>query len=158
MAERYHQRGFVAPPDATTVLLVRHGASWPAEAGKPFPLVDGHADPPLAEEGIQQAQQLAERLAPERIDKVFVTTLQRTVQTAAPLAQRLGLQPEVVADLCEVNLGDWETGEFRIRFRSQLGRSDDGEIRGSSLRPFDSSRGRLRRRNRFFMLLHRFLQ
>jgi len=44
-----------------------------------------------------------------------VTTLQRTSQTAAPLAAKTGLVPEVVADLREVHLGDWEGGEFRAR-------------------------------------------
>jgi probable phosphoglycerate mutase len=39
----------------------------------------------------------------------------RTLQTAEPLAERLGLTPFVEPDLREVFLGDWEGGEFRIR-------------------------------------------
>jgi probable phosphoglycerate mutase len=35
------------------------------------------------------------------------------VQTAAPLAAKLGLTPAVEADLREVHLGDWEGGLFR---------------------------------------------
>src|SRR5690606_8615999 len=44
---------------------------------------------------------------------IYVTTLRRTVQTAAPLAERLGLELRVEPDLREVYLGDWEGGAFR---------------------------------------------
>ena len=52
----------------------------------------------------------------DRIVRVLETfTPTRTVQTAAPLAARLDLEPVVVPELREVKLGDWEGGEFRIR-------------------------------------------
>ena len=102
-------------PDATEVVLVRHGASEAVVAGQSFPLLDGHGDPALAPEGEAQAAAMAERLAGEPLAGVFVTPLRRTAQTAAPLAERLGLAPVVVADLREVSLGEWEGGEFRIR-------------------------------------------
>jgi 2,3-bisphosphoglycerate-dependent phosphoglycerate mutase len=113
--ETYHQRPFALPPGATEVILVRHGASAPAVPGQPFPLLDGHGDPPLAPEGEAQAERVAERLAGEPLRMLFVTALSRTHRTAAPLAQRTGLQPVVVPDLNEVMLGEWEGGEFRIR-------------------------------------------
>ena len=112
---RYHQRSFELPPGATEVVLVRHGASEAAVPGEPFPLLDGHGDPALAPEGEAQAAAVAERLAREEIAGLFVTTLRRTVQTAAPLAARLGLEPVVVPELREVSLGANEGGEFRIR-------------------------------------------
>ena len=115
MSETYPQRAWVLPPDATEVLLVRHGASQAAVPGEPFELVDGHADPPLAPEGEAQARAVGARLAADPPDALFVTPLRRTAQTAAPLAAATGLRPEVVADLREVNLGDWEGGELRIR-------------------------------------------
>ena len=116
IAERvYHQRGFVLPPGATEVVLVRHGASQPAVAGQRFPLLDGHGDPVLAPEGEVQAALVAERLAGEPLSGLYITPLRRTAQTAAPLAARLGLEPVVVPDLVEVFLGEWDGGEFRVR-------------------------------------------
>ncbi len=110
----YGQRAFEAPPGATEILLVRHGQSAPYRDGEPFPLVDGQGDPPLSPLGEKQAGQVAERLGSVAIDAIYVTTLTRTHQTAAPLAARLGLQPVVEAGLREVHLGEWEGGVFRV--------------------------------------------
>jgi probable phosphoglycerate mutase len=111
----YPQRGFQLPTDATDLLLIRHGASQAAVPGEPFELVEGQADPPLAPEGVEQAARMARWLAEEPISALFVTPLQRTSQSASPLAERNGLEPVVVPELREVMLGDWEGGEFRIR-------------------------------------------
>ena len=111
----YPQRPFALPPGATEIVLVRHGASAAAVPGTPFPMVDGHGDPPLAEAGHAQARAVGGRLAGERLARLFVTTLQRTAQTAAPLAAATGLPPVVVPELREVHLGEWEGGEYRIR-------------------------------------------
>lgn len=116
MSEEYPQRRFAVPPDATEVILLRHGASQAAVPGEPFELVEGCADPPLAPEGVEQARAAAARLAQHSVDALFVTILQRTHQTAAPLAEASGLEPQVVPALREVSLGEWEGGEFRIRF------------------------------------------
>jgi probable phosphoglycerate mutase len=97
------------------VILIRHGASAAAVPGHPFDLLDGHADPPLAPEGEEQARALARRLDGQPIDGLFVTPLQRTAQTAAPLAAATGMEPVVIPELREVLLGDWEGGELRIR-------------------------------------------
>jgi probable phosphoglycerate mutase len=95
------------------VLVIRHGESAPAREDAPHDLIDGHSDPPLDPVGEAQALRLADRLAGEPIAAIYVTTLQRTAQTAAPLAARLGLTPVTVADLREVHLGDWEGAAFR---------------------------------------------
>ncbi|MEW9551872.1 histidine phosphatase family protein [Nonomuraea sp. NPDC050783] len=111
--EEYRQGRFRTPPGATEILLVRHGESEPARADRPFPLVDGQGDPGLAPEGREQAERVALRLGAERIDAIYVSTLRRTSETAAPLAARLGLAPVVEPALREVHLGEWEGGLFR---------------------------------------------
>ncbi len=111
----YRQHRYVPPPGATEILLVRHGESEPADPERPFELVDGHGDPPLDAVGREQADRLADRLTGERISAIYVTSLRRTVETAAPLAHRTGLEPRVERDLREVYLGEWEGGLFRIK-------------------------------------------
>jgi len=114
-AATYRQSGFPAIPGAADILLIRHGESQAYTPGIPFPMADGHGDPPLAPNGHEQAKLLADRLASAAIDAIYVTTLRRTAQTAAPLAERLGLTPAVEPDLREVHLGEWEGGEYRQR-------------------------------------------
>lgn len=112
----YPQHRFAPAPGACEILLVRHGESAPFVDGEPFPLVDGHSDPPLRDPaGFEQAERVADRLIAtgERIAAVYVTTLTRTKQTAAPLLERLGIEARVEPDLREVFLGDWEGGVFR---------------------------------------------
>ncbi len=113
----FPQLRFAPPPGACEVLLLRHGESAPHVDGEDFPLVDGHGDPPLSPEGREQAEQAAARLIAtgERIAAVYVTTLQRTHQTAAPLLAALRQEAIVEPDLREVFLGEWEGGEFRKR-------------------------------------------
>ncbi|HEU5035232.1 MAG TPA: histidine phosphatase family protein [Mycobacteriales bacterium] len=112
-SKTYRQYRFSLPEGATDLLIVRHGESAPARLDVPAPRVEGHSDPELAPEGREQAEQLADRLAHEHIDAIYVTTLRRTVETAAPLAARLGLEPRVEPDLREIHLGDWEGVAFR---------------------------------------------
>lgn len=112
---QFRQHRFQPADGACEILFVRHGESAPYVEGKPFELVGGHADPPLHPDGRIQAQQVADRLVAtgERIAAIYVTTLTRTHETAAPLAERLGLEPLVEPDLREVFLGDWEGGLLR---------------------------------------------
>jgi probable phosphoglycerate mutase len=109
----YRQIQFTMPPGATELLLVRHGESEAAIEGQPFELVEGHGDPALSPEGLEQAERVGARLATEPIDAIYVSNLRRTSQTAAPLVQRIGLEPIVDRDLREVYLGEWESGLFR---------------------------------------------
>jgi probable phosphoglycerate mutase len=108
----YPQHRFSRPPGAAELLLVRHGESIPARDDQPFPQVEGQGDPELDPRGHDQAERVADRLALEDVSAIYVTTLQRTAQTAAPLAARLGITPRVERDLREVHLGEWE-GSFR---------------------------------------------
>ncbi len=113
MATEHPQPFFDAPAGACRLVLVRHGQSIPYREGSPFPLVGGHGDPELSPRGRWQAERVAERLAEEPIDAIYVSTLTRTHQTAAPLAARFGMTPVVEPDLREIYLGEFEGGRIR---------------------------------------------
>jgi len=108
------QHRFRPEKGAADLLLIRHGESMPAVRGQSFALRDGHGDPALHPDGEAQAVAVGERLKREPIAAIYVTTLQRTHQTAAPLAQALELTPQVEPDLREVFLGDWDGGLYRF--------------------------------------------
>lgn len=111
-----HQRPYVPPPGSVTVTLIRHGASAPVIAGRRHPLLDGQGNPALDPVGVEQARRVAEALCTpgqRRIDAIYTSTMVRTHQTAAPLADRLGVEPIALADLREVHLGEWEGGRLR---------------------------------------------
>lgn len=113
VAAEHRQTRFQPLPGSTEFLIVRHGESAPFRPESPFPLVDGHGDPPLHPDGERQAVLVGERLGGETIEAIYVTKLRRTAQTAAPLAARLALTPVIDPDLHEVFLGDWEGGLLR---------------------------------------------
>jgi len=132
------QHRFSLPEGHADLLLIRHGETQAAVRGESFPMVDGQGDPALRPEGHAQAEAVGARLKTEPIAAIYVTTMQRTHQTAAPLAAHLGLVPRVVADLREVFLGDWDGGEFRFRaaendpaFVRARAREEWGELPGA---------------------------
>jgi broad specificity phosphatase PhoE len=94
-------------PHARTITLtfVRHAQSESNAAGVINTDVPGSG---LTREGRTQARQLAHRLAREKYDGVYASTMIRTEQTAAPLAEELGEQVEVLPGLREVDAGWYE--------------------------------------------------
>jgi 2,3-bisphosphoglycerate-dependent phosphoglycerate mutase len=103
------QQRYEVPPRATRLLLVRHGAAEVAPPdGEPLGMLDGFNDPPLAESGREQAAAVGARLALDPPDRIFVSGLRRTVETAAPLAEATGLEAVEVPELREIRLGEWE--------------------------------------------------
>lgn len=112
----YRQFRFELPPGATDVILVRHGESAPARLDTPAPRVDGRSDPALDPQGRKEADLVGERLKDEDAAAIYVTSLRRTHETAAPLAARLGLEPVVEPRLSEVYLGEWDGPVFRKNF------------------------------------------
>ena len=83
------------------LVLVRHALT--AEHGV---RVVGRLDVPLGAEGRAQAERLAERLAREPVAAVYSSPLARALDTARPLAARLGLEPVAVPDLRELDFGE----------------------------------------------------
>lgn len=92
------------PPPGTLVLLVRHGRT--ATTGKVLP---GRAPGlHLADDGRAQAQAAAGRIA--RLDgvaAVYASPLERTRETAAPIARATGLRVRTARGLLECDFGGW---------------------------------------------------
>lgn len=103
------QQRYALPSKSTRLLLVRHGAAAVAPlGGDPIAILDGFNDPPLAEVGREQAAAVGARLALDPPDRIFVSGLARTVETAAPLVEATGMKATEVPELREVHLGEWD--------------------------------------------------
>ncbi len=68
-------------------------------------------DPPLSDDGMEQAQQLAERMQKEKIDHIFASPFLRTVQTANAVAEKLDLPIKLETGLSEWLNPEWMTEE-----------------------------------------------
>ena len=68
------------------LLLIRHALPIRRE------VTEGAADPPLSDDGLRQAELLAEYLESEKIDAIYASPLLRAQQTAQPLSIRIGLE------------------------------------------------------------------
>jgi phosphohistidine phosphatase SixA len=68
-----------------TIYLVRHADK-----------VSDDVDAPLSDAGRTRAQCLAKTLEDTQIEQIITSDLQRTQQTAAPLAAKLGLKPIII--------------------------------------------------------------
>lgn len=87
------------------IVFVRHGEPAWVDGGR------GRIDPKLTDKGLRQAEHVAERLAGERrpVTEILVSPARRAIETADPLAKRLGMTPTVVGDLTELRLPPtWE--------------------------------------------------
>ena len=94
--------GSVDAPEATVLVLVRHGESASNVEGR----IGGHGPAPLTERGHRQARVTAEALARSLRPTAIVTSdLARARQTAAPLAELTGLAPELEPRWRERSLG-----------------------------------------------------
>lgn len=95
----------------TSIILIRHGETdWNVEGR-----YQGQADPPLNNNGIEQAQILAERLVSYQIDLIYSSPLKRASQTAEIISEYLELPLYYEPRLMEINQGDWQT-----RLRSEI--------------------------------------
>jgi broad specificity phosphatase PhoE len=92
-------------PESITLTFIRHAQSEGNTSG----LIDSSVPGPgLTEEGRRQAQELAESLGDKDFDGVYASDMVRTQQTAAPLAEELGEQVEVLPGLREIEAGWFE--------------------------------------------------
>lgn len=87
----------------TTYLLIRHGENDAIGNTLTGWLPGLH----LNEKGREQARRLAERLAGVPVRAVLSSPLERTRETAEPIAARLGLEIEIREEIGELRLGEW---------------------------------------------------
>jgi len=88
----------------TTFLLIRHGSTPTVGVSLAGRAPGVHLDA----NGRNQAQELAVRLGVARIAAVYSSPLERAIETAEPLAERLGQQVQIRADLTEIDFGGWQ--------------------------------------------------
>lgn len=110
------------------LLLIRHAQTTANASGT---LSTSAPGPDLTELGRAQAEALAEQLAGEPIAGVYVSTLQRTAQTAAPLARMLGLEAQTLDGVHEIEAGDYEgtdDAESMTAYLAPIRRWAEGEL------------------------------
>lgn len=90
--------------NAAELFIVRHADAIPGEDEIiPSGIYD---DLPLSRLGREQAQALAERLSSSSFDAMYSSPLRRCLETAAPLAELLGIKPVIIEGLKEIRLGN----------------------------------------------------
>ena len=111
----------------TRLYLVRHGE---LVTSKELRYV-GQMDVDLNEAGKQQIEKLSSRLSSEQIDRIFSSDLNRTIESANIIENKLGIINEYISEFREIDLGVWEghtLEEIEERFPYDLlKRSEDIE-------------------------------
>lgn len=93
-----------SPPKPTLVLLVRHGKTPTTGVVLPGRTAGLH----LADAGLAQAESVATRIGSlGNVRAVYASPLERTRETAAPIARACGVRVRTSAGLLECDFGDW---------------------------------------------------
>jgi probable phosphoglycerate mutase len=101
----------------TDILLIRHGENDYTKKGK---LAGWTPGVHLNETGQAQARALAERLAKAPLAAIYSSPLERTLETAAPLAQMKKLRVRLRPGLGEVRYGEWTGKSLKVLVRTKL--------------------------------------
>jgi len=94
----------------TTVLLIRHGETDFVKTGKMAGRTPGVL---LNDKGKREAQELASCLKEAPITLIYSSPMERTLETAKPLAKALGLKIIRSEGLVETDIGDWKGMEIK---------------------------------------------
>ena len=100
----------------TVVFLIRHGENdW---LGRRLPGRTPGIH--LNDRGRAQAEALARLLRPAHLEAVYSSPLERTLETAAPIARAFGLRPRPRQGLAEMRPGDWQGQALQVLKRRKL--------------------------------------
>jgi probable phosphomutase (TIGR03848 family) len=100
----------------TTFFLVRHGVT--EHTGQ---RISGWLEGiELSDHGREQAKALAERLADVGFAAVYASPIERTMDTARPIADAHGLTVKVRRTLGEVEYGGWTNRSMKVLARTKL--------------------------------------
>ena len=98
------------------IYIARHGeTTWNVEGR-----IQGRSDPDLSPDGYTQSRALLEQLKDRRITAIYTSTLKRSILTAQPIADHLGLPLHEQPELDEIAFGILEGKQLL---------DSDGEVR-----------------------------
>lgn len=103
-----------------TVMLIRHGQNDYVKTGK---LAGRKKGVHLNETGKTQAEALAKYLAKTKIKAVYSSPLERTMETAEPIAAAKKLEVIPRPGLQEVDFGKWQDKSLAVLSRRKLWRT-----------------------------------
>jgi len=103
-----------------TILLIRHGENEYVAKGRLAGRLPGVH---LNDHGKAQAQALGKTLANAPIKAVYASPLDRTMETAQPIAEALGMEVIPEPGLLEVDFGDWQDKTLKQLRRRKLWRT-----------------------------------
>jgi len=96
-------------------LLIRHGET---DYNKKMHIAGRLPNVHLTQKGRQQAQSLAEKLGAAPIKAIYSSPLERTLETAEPLAKALKIEVTPMPGLLETDSGEWQ-GQSVKKLRRQ---------------------------------------
>jgi probable phosphomutase (TIGR03848 family) len=100
----------------TTFFLVRHAVT--AHTG--HKLSGRMPGVHLSDEGREQAEAVAARLERIPLDAVYSSPIDRTMETARPIAARHGLEVNSAPALSEIEFGRWTNRSFKALARTKM--------------------------------------
>jgi len=101
-------------------LLIRHGET---DYNKKMHLAGRLPNVHLTQKGCQQAQLIADKLGVAPIKAIYSSPLERTLETAEPLAIALKMEVIPLLGLSETDCGEWQGQSVKKLRRSKIWRS-----------------------------------
>ena len=88
-----------------TLYLLRHGQT---ELSRDDTFCGSGLDPELTADGLRMAQAFADFYSSTKWQSIYTSSLKRTVSTARPLCERVGMTSSPRSELNEIGYGEWE--------------------------------------------------